>query len=207
MAAKPPPSIGGEEETPWSTIAEEFPMPKTRREVITAFERILNLGQVEKVVCIAGKPFKVYRRVQRAPEDLDIPEEMIDADLMNATRNAVMEPFHVDSSDSDKALHAATGQLFYAVSNLYGRGLVPRALILKNTDALAEWLGLKFDQRSLFGIDLVFHSDVPRDAALLVASKSASPEDIECSLRLELNIKPENPDAPDPTPTAHEEDS
>jgi len=175
------PSIGDSPVAALKKLQETYPLPKTRREVVTAFERILNLGGVHRIVVELGAPIKVIR-LANAGED--VPDELQDDDLVSAARNAPMEEFVFSESI------LPTNYLFRAFHILSQRRLRARAVVVNNLTALREWLGVDktFDLVEVFGVATASHKEIPDGVLLLVAGPLDEPELVSFSLRLELNI-------------------
>lgn len=176
------PSIG--DNSPVTTLKkfqETFPLPKTRKEVVTAFERILNLGGVHKVVVELGSPIKVVR-MGNAGED--VPDELQDEDLVSAARNAPMEEFVF----SENLL--PTNYLFRAFHLLSQRRLKARAMVVNSFPQFREWLGVDkaFDLSEVFGVVATTHKEIPDGVLLLVAGPVDEEDLVSFSLRLELNV-------------------
>lgn len=161
---------------------ETYPLPKTRKEVLAAFERILNLGGVQKVVVELGSPIKVTRTVAAGSE---VPEELQDDDLVAAARNAPMEEFIFSET-----LHP-TNYLFRAFHFLSQRKLRARSMVANSYGSLREWLGVdkSFDISEVFGIEAKTHKEIPDGTLLIVATPIDDPDVVTFSLRLEMNLE------------------
>ena len=176
------PSIGDSPVVSLKKHQETYPLPKTRKEVIAAFERILNLGGVHKVVIELGAPIKVVRLAEAGAE---VPEELQDDDLVSAARNAPMEEFVFSESI------LPTNYLFRAFSLLSGRRLRAKSFVVNNFTTLKEWLGVDktFDVGEIFGVEVAAHKEIPDGTLLLVATPIDELDLVTFSLRLELNLE------------------
>lgn len=161
-------------------VQETFPLPKSRKEIVTAFERILNLGGVHRVIVELGSPIKVVRL---ATAGEDVPEELQDDDLVSAARNAPMEEFVFSES------LLPTNYLLRAFSFLSHRHLKAKAAIVNSYAPLSEWLGVDktFDVSTLFGVDVKTHKEIPDGVLLMVATSADDPEVVTFSLKLEMS--------------------
>lgn len=177
-------SLGDSPSVSLAKIQETFPLPKSRKEMVTAFEHILSLGGVQRVVVEFGAPIKVTRLVKPPTESEEVPEELQDDDVMSAARNAEMEDFFIEGL-------VPTDYLLRAFFSLSGRKLKAKALLVNNLPALREWLGLAkgFDVSEVFGVGTVTHKEIPDGVLLLVASPVDDVDLVAFSLRLEMEKK------------------
>lgn len=175
------PSIGDSPVSALRKVQESYPLPKSRREVVTAFERILNLGGVHRIIVELGSPIKVTRLATATEE---VPEELQDDDLVSAARNAPMEEFIF----SENVL--PTNYLFRAFHVLSQKRLKAGAVVVNNLSSLREWLGVDkvFDVSQVFGVKTAAHKEIPDDVLLLVAGPVDEPDLVSFSLRLELTV-------------------
>lgn len=176
------PSLGDSTTVKTVKTQETFPLPKNRKEIISAFERILNLGGVQKVTVELGSPIKVIRLAEAGAE---VPEELQDDDLLSAVRNNEMEEFVFTES------LLPANYLFRAFHLLSQKRLRAMAVIVNNTLTLKQWLGVEkaFDIADLFGVPVRPHKEMPDDGLLLVAEQPDNPETVVFSLRLEMSIE------------------
>lgn len=175
------PSLGDSPSISMMKVQETFPLPKSRKEIVTAFEHILNLGAVHKVVVELGSPIKVTRLVKPPTESEEVPEELQDDDVVSAARNAEMDDFFLDGlGPTDYLLRA-----FFALSE---RKLRAKSIVVNNLPALRSWLGLAkgFDVSEVFGVGTVAHKEIPDGVLLLVASPVDDVDLVAFSLRLEM---------------------
>jgi hypothetical protein len=174
------PSIGDSPTIPLKKVQESFPLPKTRKEVVAAFERILNLGGVHRVVVELGAPIKVVRVAEAGAE---VPEELQDDDLVSAARNAPMEEFVF----SENIL--PTNYLFRAFHLLTQRRLKATSMVVNSYASMKEWLAVDktFDVSEVFGIPVKTHKEIPDGVLLVVAAPLDDPEVVTFSLRLEMS--------------------
>ena len=178
----PIPSIGDSPSVPLKKKQETYPLPKTRREVVTAFERILNLGGVFRVVVELGSPIKVVRL---ASPDEDVPEELQDDDLVSAARNAPMEEYLLAEGTP------APSYLLRAFGVLSNRKLKARAMVVNNYVSLKDWLGVdkSFDVSEVFGVEVKTHKEIPDGVLLIVATALDDADVVTFSLRLEMGME------------------
>lgn len=175
-------SIGDAPANTLKKVQETYPLPKTRKEVVIAFERILNLGGVHRIIVELGAPIKVIRLAEASP---DVPDELQDDDLVSAARNAPMEELVFSDTVSP------TAYLFRAFHVLSQRRLRARAIIVNDLAALRGWLGVMdkmFDVTEVFGVGVSAHKEIPDGVLLLVAGPVDEPDLVSFSLRLELEI-------------------
>lgn len=178
------PSLGDSPSVPMVKIHETFPLPKSRKELVTAFEHILNLGAVSKVVVELGSPIKVTRLVKTPTESDEVPEELQDDDIVSAARNAEMEDFFIaDLLPANYLLQA-----FHVLSK---KKLKAKTMVVNNLQALRSWLelGKGFDVSEIFGVGTVSHKEIPDGVLLLVASPADDVDLVSFSLRLEMEKK------------------
>jgi hypothetical protein len=175
----PVPSIGDSPTVALKKLQETYPLPKTRKEVVTAFERILNLGGVHRVVVELGAPIKVVRVAEAGAE---VPEELQDDDLVAAARNSPMEEFVFSESI------LPTNYLFRAFHLLTQRRLKATAMVVNNYVSMRDWLGVDkaFDVSEVFGVPVKTHKEIP-DGVLLVVAAPIDDDVISFSLRLEMS--------------------
>lgn len=183
MASPRPPSIGDAGAARFNLLREEYPLPKSRPEVLTAISRILNLGGVQQLMVKLGEPIKVYRAV---PADGEVPTTLDDLeakDLYAQVRNAPMESFEFKVANQ-------TGYeaIFLAFRHINSNRLVARSFMVGNWQMLRAWLGLGAleDVTTLYGVPCVSHEDVPDDSLLLVATSLDNPDGVELTMRLEM---------------------
>ena len=180
------PSLGDSPTVSMKKVQETYPLPKSRKEIVTAFERILNLGGVQRVVIEYGSAVKVTRLVKPETESEDVPEELQDDDIVSAARNAPMEEFIFSESI------LPTNYLLRAFHLLSQRKLRARTLVVNNTNTLRVWLGLEkgFDLSEIFGVQTVANKEIPEGVLLMVASPADDVDLVSFSLRLEMSEKP-----------------
>lgn len=176
------PSLGDATPAKLVKVRETFPLPKGRKEVLAAVERILNLGGVQKITVELGSPIKVTRAVEPGSE---APEELQDDDLMAAVRNTQMEEFVF----AEPLL--PTNYLFRAFHLLSQRRLQSMAMVVNSTATLKKWLGVEkaFDLVELFGVPVRTHKEMPDDGLLMVAAHPDDMDTVAFSLKLAMDIK------------------
>lgn len=160
-------------------IQESFPLPNSRKELIVAFERILNLGGVQKVVVELSAPIKVTRLMMAPPDTEEVPEEIQDDDIVSAARNAEMEEFFFTETLSPFEY------LFRAFHQLSSRKLRARTVVVNNLPALKTWLKTQYVSE-VFGVEVRAHKEIPDGIMLLVAASADDLETITFSLKLEM---------------------
>lgn len=173
------PSIGDSPSVPMKKLQETYPLPKTRREVVSAFERILNLGGVHRVVVELGSPIKVVRLAEASA---DVPEELQDDDLVSAARNAPMEEFVFSES------LLPMDYLFRAFHLLTQRRLKAVYMVVNSYASMREWLSVEkaFDISEVFGVSVKTHKEIPDGVLLMVAAPLDDVDVVSFSLRLEM---------------------
>lgn len=160
-------------------VQESFPLPASRKEIIVAFERILNLGGVQKVVVELSAPIKVTRLVVALPDAGEVPEELQDDDIVSAARNVEMEEFSFIENLSPFEY------LYHAFHALSLRKLRAKAMVVASITALQKWLKANYVSE-VYGIDVREHKEIPEGVLLLVATGADDPETIVFSLKLEM---------------------
>lgn len=180
MNTAKPSSIGEEEGPQYRLVADERPLPKTREEVVSAFEAILALGKVQKVVVELGKPIKYVRAVSGND---DLPQEIMDMEEFSSVRNAEIQEF---LNVTNVPLFE---YLFRAFQFLGQKRLKARAFLLSSFGLLSLKEGLQVGSQSalpeIFGVGLVQHDEIPPDVLLLSATRHGE-EEINLTLRMLL---------------------
>lgn len=158
------PSLGDVEKRDLVLTRSEVELPATRREIVAAFESILNQGGVQKVVVEIGRPISVSRLVDR--ESALAPPELPPDDFWNQVRNGRMEEMTLFEK-RDGFYH-----LFAAFSLVTIRKLRPRMLFCHDVAGVRSWLNLPDNHPMdwVFGIELTAKQDVPDDAVILAAT-------------------------------------
>jgi hypothetical protein len=176
------PSLGDETPVKLVKVRETFPLPKGRKAILSAVERIMNLGGVLKITVEFGSPIKVTRAVEPGAEP---PEELQDDDLMAAVRNSEMEEFVF----TEPLL--PTNYLFRAFHLLSQRRLQSMAVVVNNVATLKKWLVVEraFDLVELFGVPVRTHKEMPDDGLLIVAARPDDMDTVAFSLKLAMDIK------------------
>lgn len=182
--AKVPASLGDAQDTPLKKIQENFPLPTSRKEIVTAFERILNLGRVQRVLVQLDSPIRVTRFVEDKKVDTEGPEELPEDDVIEAAMNSKMEILPFENVPP-------TVYLFRAFAVLSHKKLKARTMVVNNFASLLMWLGLSADAdvSSIFGIETMTSKTMPDDALLLVATPADDPDLVVFSLRLEMSAE------------------
>jgi hypothetical protein len=168
-------------------VSENFDTPGDRKGILSAIERILNLGGVQKLILELGKPIRVTRLV-RKDEMPEAPQELVDDDIYAAARNAEMENL-VPKALPGKDRIGAYETLFCAFDTLARRRLKPKALLVHKYSELQAWLTVdaQHDVSEIFGIDVRPHKEIPDNVALLVATRWDDTDTVVFSLRLEID--------------------
>lgn len=173
------PSLG-DSSAQMQKVQETFPLPNNRKDLVIAFERILNLGGVQKVVVDRTAPIKVTRLVMAPPNTDDIPEEIQDDDIVSAARNVEMEEFFFTETLSPFEY------LFRAFQQLSARKLKARTVVVSSISALQKWLKSPVVSE-VFGVEVRAHKEIPDGILLLVAASADDLETIAFSLKLEMS--------------------
>lgn len=183
MASPRPPSIGDAGAERYSLVKEEYPLPKSRQEILTAVGRILNLGGVQRLAIRIGEPIQVYRAVSANGEVPTTLEELEAEDLYSQVRNSPMEAFEFKVKDQ-----SSFELLFVAFQTLAARGLAAKSFMTRDPKLLKAWLGLgALDSvATVYGVPCMTHADIPEDILLLVATSPESPDSVALTLRLEM---------------------
>lgn len=178
MNTSKPPSLGDERGPQYTIISEERPLPTTRKEIISAFEAILAIGHVQKVIVELNKPIKFFRAIVR---DGDIPKDVVDDDEFANIRNAEIHEF---LSITAEPFHA---YLFKAFQFLTHRRLKAKSFFFSNTAHLKAALGLDLNaaMTEVFGVDVIKNDEVPTDVLLLSATRHGE-ESVSLTLRMLL---------------------
>lgn len=172
------PSLG-DSSAQMQKVQETFPLPGNRKELVIAFERILNLGGVQKVVVDRTAPIKVTRLVMAPPSAGEVPEELQDDDIVSAARNVEMEEFSFIENLSPFEY------LYHAFHTLSLRKLKARTMVVASITALQKWLKANYVSE-VYGIEVREHKEIPEGVLLLVATGADDPETIVFSLKLEM---------------------
>lgn len=176
------PSLGDESRS-LKLVRESYDLPPVRKEVVGQFEKILNLGGVQKVVVQIGQPIQVDRFVSK--DSLPELPEATEFDLFASARNAEMHELKgTDSLSSYECLFRA----FYVISQ---KRLKPRALLVLSDKNLRKWLNIDdlLDVTEIFGVETKISPSIPDETALLVASKTDDKDSIEFSVVIPFSEK------------------
>jgi hypothetical protein len=178
-------------------IKETIPLPKTRGEVIASFSAALHKGGVQRIIVQLNEPISVERLVRvddPAAMGADVPAELLEPeDPMMLVRNAPMEEL---SFSKDLPPFEYLFKAFYFLSQ---KNLKAKAILVRDMTTLREWLGVDqsfFNLYELFGVEVKQVRDLPKDSAILAAASSEETDvnAITLSIRLSLNVKPEEPE-------------
>jgi hypothetical protein len=180
-------SLGDVDQKSLKLVKNILDMPKAGRPALVhAFEEIINMGKVQKVVVEVGRPLTFWRLVEKdeAINFPEIPEEVVNEDLYAAVRASKIDEFPLSKIDS------IYFYIMEAFSYLSDRDLVVKSFLV--TDA-AKFCGMMNSpsRGNLFGVPLVAHGDVPEDVLLIAATEKENTDQITLSLRLELAAKEE----------------
>lgn len=180
MNVNKPASLGEEDGPRYRMVSDQRPLPKSREEIVSAFEAILALGRVQKVTVELGKPMKYVRAVTGND---DIPQEIMDTEEFSSVRNAEIQEFLNISNIS------LFEYLFRAFQFLTQKRLKARSFLMSSggLSSLKEALGLGSQSAlpELFGVGLVQHDEIPPDVLLLSATRHGE-EEINLTLRMLL---------------------
>ena len=141
----------------------EVPLPTTRRDIVMAFESILNQGGVQKVVVEIGKAIQISKLVNK--NGLEAPIEAPQDDFWNQVRNGRMEELEEPGTTGYETL-------FLAFSSLTIRRLRPKVIFCHNYAQLRRWLKLDdiYPVDFLFGLETTEQQDVPEDAVIIAGT-------------------------------------
>lgn len=182
MADIKPVGLGDEPAVEFKTIFESYPIPEGGRKGLLSFvDHILSAGGVQKMVIEIGKPLQFWRKVKAAEEGEDVPEELLEDDLVAAARNTDMEELIFQEPLS------AFEYLFRAFDVIESRRLVVKAIMVSSPAESAAWFGSKKQVKTAFGVEVLPHKDIPDGVALVVACLPEDPTVVLLSLRLEIN--------------------
>jgi hypothetical protein len=158
-----PPSLGDVEKPELMLTRFEVPLPSTRREIVAAFESILNQGGVQKVVVEVKRPIQVSKFVDK--NGMEAPVDAPQDDFWNQVRNGRMEEFRAGTTNPYELV-------FNAFSSMTTRKLRPKILYYHNETQLRAWLGLSelFPIDFAFGIETAKQADIPEDAVVLAGT-------------------------------------
>ena len=160
-----------------SMIQETIPLPKSRKEIASMVETVLEKGGVQKIVVEVGKPVTISRLVKS--DEVPIPKEIIIDDLASAVRNA-----EIVELLADYYIDIPFRYLFNAFRLIANKGLSPKAMIVKSIEDSKKWFGLRQldTMTDVFGVELVEHKDTPEDVLIFVATKDG--DDVQLSVKL-----------------------
>ena len=169
-------------------VTEDYPNPGDRKGVLTAIERVLNLGGVMRLVVEYGKPLKVSRMV-RKDEMPEAPQELIDDDLFMAARNAEIEDFVPKPLVGKRDKPGPFETLFCAFDVLARRRLKPKSILVHTYQDMKAWLPVDANQdlTEIFGLEVRPQKDIPDGVALIVATRWDDPDTVVFSLRLGMD--------------------
>ena len=187
MAETKPTGLGDEPVNAYKTIHESFPLPEGgRKGLLALIERVLSVGGVQKLVLEFNKPIQLWRMVKKAEVSEEVPDELLDDDLMGAVRNSPMEEFVF--SDLEALKMSVYEYLFQAFALIDERHSVAKALMVSSQSEAQAWFGLTKKVTSAFGVAVIPHKEIPDGGALLVACQPDDPAVITFSLRLDVNL-------------------
>ncbi len=190
MTTKAIPSLGDEAERPYKTVQEKYDLPVGgRKALLQAIEQILGGGGVQRLVLKVGDKIRVSRKVIDDGTS-DSLNDLIHDDLMDASRNVVMEEFSPSQNDKLSAMSSfeVLFRAFHLLSTkrIDGRVVKPRAVLVRKLRSIRNWLE---EQRLLtvFGVEIIEHPEIPDDVALIVCTDSLDEEDVLFSLKLNMD--------------------
>jgi hypothetical protein len=181
-----PQSLGDVDQKSLRLVKNVLDMPKAGRPALVhAFEEIIGMGRVQKVVVEVGCPITFWRLVEKDEGAVgfpEIPEEVVNEDLYAAVRSAKIEEFPVEKAES------IYFYLMSVFSYLSDRDLVVKSFLVADA---AKFCGMVNSptRSDLFGIPIAVHGDVPEDVLLVAATERENTDQITLSLRLELISK------------------
>lgn len=168
--------------TDYRLVQSSYPLPTTRKGIISAVESILDMGGVQKLTVQVGQPIKFDRLVTEFEDGP--PQEFQDDDILAAVRNAEMD--ELDVPDSMGAFES----LFRAFHLVSGRRFDPYLLIVKDFTTLRQWLNVDqlFDVTEVFGVRTVSSKQVPEGSMLLVSVRPESDNQISYTVRIPVSL-------------------
>lgn len=180
--SKLPPSLGDNARQELVLTRFEVPLPAGRKDIVSAFEGILNKGGVQKITVEVGRPIQVSRLVNK--DSADIPIEAPPDDFWNQVRNGRLEEMKLKSFDSYELL-------FHACAWMTSRKLKPRILFCHDNKQLRQWLKVDdglFPVDYVFGIETARQPDVPEDAVIL-AGTGFDETDVASTLGIRIPVE------------------
>jgi len=179
-----PPSIGEEQGVPLILAREEYPLPKTRKEVLVAIETILQAGGVQELLVRIDQPILVKRLVVPTGMENEEEEEASPEaeDLYAKARNARIETLKIPEAWSPFET------IFQAFAAAKRGKLVPKVFMSGSHARLRDWFGFDTDGdvSSLCGVECVEHLELPAETLLLLEASPLDPEGVAASLRMEI---------------------
>ena len=159
---------------------DTLPMPPTRQDRLTAIGSILDSGGVQKLTIEVGKGIKALRWVKDELEG--IPQEVLSDHVLAATRNCEMEECSVDDNPSPLSL------LFRGFSMVSKKGLQPIKVAVRSFTQFRKWAGIDplADTGEVFCVPIIQSGSVPENVVLIIAANRADPEEVEYSVRLDM---------------------
>lgn len=183
MTAKPA-GLGDSSTPDFVLVKEEFPLPKSRKEIVDAVAHILQSGGVQRLTIALQEPISVLRAVPKG--EVQTPVEIPPDELLLAARGATIHEFNFDI-DVPSYEH-----LFRAFAWMSTRRLKPRALLVHSLEELRTWIEVDavFDLSTVFDVEVKVDPELPEDTVLFLGIVPGRPERIEAGLRLSMNLPP-----------------
>jgi hypothetical protein len=168
------------------TVTDTVDLPKTRKEIVNAFQRILDLGHVQKVVVELNRPIQFSRLI---PEDLLAEGQTpMEDDPLDAVRAAELDELTI-LPGVKFVIPSTIGVLFKAFEQLVENHYQPRMFVVGSYVELRKWLKLPelYDVTHLFGVPVKKSKNMPDDGLILSGVNPADPERIAYSIKINLD--------------------
>jgi hypothetical protein len=179
----------GEETQLFKSVWETHPLPKVRKNVISAIEALLARGGTQKLIIEVKKPMKLLRRIPI--EEGEDAQDSVDIESDDVVEAAVACPM-------DEALYkpemTPIEYVFRAIEMMGTRTeeegrirLTPRFILVNDLDAFSKWMNLPV-RKSFFGLEVLRTKNISDDGILLVAVNENDREEIRRSLKLNIEL-------------------
>jgi hypothetical protein len=163
--------LGAAEAPKMHAVTESVPLPTNRKDLVQLFQKILELGRVQKVIVEIGHPVLFKRLV--AEEDIT-EETMKEWDPLDEVRAGDLSELPAADLSPMETAMAAFGLL-------EENQAIPSALLVGDEPAFRKWFGLKTN--SFFGLQVMPSQGLMAESAILAGVDPEEPDNIKFSVR------------------------